>query len=68
MNVRSNQGDTVDFICWRQYGRTIGVVERVLNANPGLAEMGEILPIGTLIELPNIIENMQQNQMVKLWD
>ena len=68
MNIRSNQGDTVDYLCWQHYGRTEGVVEQVLNANPGLVELGEILPIGTLVEMPVISEKTQQNTMIKLWD
>ncbi|MEA3581460.1 tail protein X [Klebsiella pneumoniae] len=38
MKVRAYQGDTVDALCWRHYGRTQGVTEQVLQANPGLAE------------------------------
>ena len=50
--VRSVQGDTVDLICWRTYGRTAGITEQVLEANPGLADLGAELPIGTLVTLP----------------
>ncbi|MFH4285229.1 tail protein X, partial [Acinetobacter baumannii] len=34
------QNDTVDAICWREYGRSTGVVEQVLAANPHLSEFG----------------------------
>ncbi|VUC77800.1 Phage tail protein X (GpX) [Salmonella sp. NCTC 11881] len=40
MKVRAHQYDTVDALCWRHYGRTQGVTEQVLHANPGLAEYG----------------------------
>ena len=40
MKVRAHQYDTVDALCWRHYGRTQGVTEQVLQANPGLAEYG----------------------------
>ena len=50
--ARATQGDTLDAICWRHYGRTAGVTERVLEANPGLADLGPIIPIGTLVNLP----------------
>lgn len=40
MKVRAHQYDTVDALCWRHYGRTQGVTEQVLKANPGLAECG----------------------------
>ncbi len=46
MKVRAHQYDTVDALCWRHYGRTQGVTEQVLKANPGLAEYGPFLPHG----------------------
>lgn len=65
--VHANQGDTLDAICWRHYGRTAGVVEAVLDANPGLAALGPILPHGTAVQLPDIT-TQQQRQTVQLWD
>lgn len=47
MKTFALQGDTLDAICVRYYGRTEGVVEAVLAANPGLAELGAVLPHGT---------------------
>ena len=41
MKTFALQGDTLDAICVRYYGRTEGVVEAVLAANPGLAELGD---------------------------
>ena len=35
MKVRAYQGDTVDALCWRHYGRTQGVTEQVLQAIRG---------------------------------
>lgn len=66
--LRSVQGDTVDAICWRHYGRTAGLVELVLDANPGLADLGTVLPNGTLVNLPAAPVQTQQRQMVNLWD
>ncbi|EDV8744068.1 phage tail protein, partial [Salmonella enterica subsp. enterica serovar Reading] len=40
MKTFALQGDTLDAICVRYYGRTEGVVEAVLAANPGMAELG----------------------------
>ncbi|MDR5776766.1 MULTISPECIES: tail protein X, partial [unclassified Caballeronia] len=54
MKVRSQQGDTVDLLCWRFYGRTNGTVEAVLEANPGLADLGLMLPLGTLVSMPEL--------------
>lgn len=65
--LRAMQGETVDAICWRHYGRTAGVTEAVLEANPGLADLGPILPHGHLITLPEQAPQPQR-QMVNLWD
>ncbi len=67
-SVRAQQGDTVDAICWRHYGRTAGVVEQVLEANPGLADHGPVIPNGTLITLPDAAPQAERRQMVNLWD
>ncbi|MES9901138.1 MAG: tail protein X [Sedimenticola sp.] len=61
----TQQGDTVDQVCSRYYGRTAGVTEQVLDANPGLAEHGAALPTGLLINLPAAAE--QQQQTINLW-
>jgi phage tail protein X len=66
--LRTVQGDTVDAVVWRHYGRTDGLVERVLDANPGLADLGPVLPNGTLINLPAAAPQAEQSQMVNLWD
>ena len=66
--VIANQGETVDAICWRHYGRTAGVTEAVLDANPGLADLGATLPHGTLVQLPAVAPQAEQRQMVNLWD
>jgi len=66
--VHAQQGDTVDAICWQVYGRTAGVTEAVLDANPGLADLGTILPHGTLVQLPDVAPQAEQRQMVNLWD
>lgn len=66
--VRASQNDTVDAICWRRYGRTAGVTEAVLEANPGLADVGTFLPTGHLVRLPEIEEQAEQAGTVNLWD
>ncbi len=69
MIVRSLQGDSVDAIVWRVFGRTAGLVEQVLELNPGLAELGAILPEGTDIVLPDPAETEQPTtQLKQLWD
>jgi phage tail protein X len=69
---RSKEGDTVDYVAWKHYGRQDGrVVEQVLEANPGLADLGPVLPAGTLVNLPEIASTpttATATTGVKLWD
>lgn len=67
MKVRSVQGDTIDLICSRYYGRTAGVTEQVIEANPQLINMGPVLPNGTELELPEQTETPEKT-MISLWD
>ncbi len=66
--VRARQGDTVDLICWRHYGRTGRVTEAVLDANPGLCELGTVLPHGQLVTLPDLAESKPVAKTIQLWD
>lgn len=66
--VIAAQGDTVDSLCWHYYGRTAGVTEAVLDANPGLADLGPIIPHGTTVILPDAAPQPEQRQVVNLWD
>ncbi|WP_101743994.1 tail protein X [Citrobacter koseri] len=67
MKVHAMQGDTLDALCARYYGRTEGVVETVLQANPGLSELGVILPYGTAIELPDVASS-PVTETINLWE
>ncbi|WP_099122859.1 tail protein X [Xenorhabdus sp. KK7.4] len=57
----------MDALCWRHYGRTQGVTEQVLEANPGLADLGAILPHGTEVTLPDIAP-AAVTPTLQLWD
>lgn len=67
MKVYAQQGDTLDALCARYYGRTEGVFEAVLVANPGLAELGAVLPHGASIELPQV-QSSPVTETINLWD
>lgn len=67
MKIRAQQYDTVDAICWRHYGRTQGMTEAVLVANPGLADVGPILPHGLEVELPEKVSS-PTTETVQLWE
>lgn len=68
VRVIAAQGNTVDSLCWQYYGRTAGVTEAVLDANPGLADLGPIIPHGTAVILPDAAPQLEQRQVVNLWD
>ncbi|REE92647.1 tail protein X [Cupriavidus plantarum] len=67
MRVIAMQGETVDAICQRIYGQTAGVTEAVLEANRGLADLGPVLPHGTVVDLPDL-PPQPEVQRVQLWD
>ncbi|MBJ9370556.1 tail protein X [Acinetobacter sp. TGL-Y2] len=66
--IKSVQGDTLDLICWRYYGRTAGTFEAVLTVNPHLSEQDPILELGTEIILPEITLQEQVTKTINLWD
>jgi phage tail protein X len=68
--VRSQQGDTLDALCWREMGATTGVVETVLELNRDLADLGTFLPTGTLVQLPERSPATETPviSLTQLWD
>lgn len=67
--VTTKSGDTIDSICFDYYGYTVGMNEKVLEANQGLAALGAPLPAGTQIIMPAISSSATQtNTLVQLWD
>lgn len=66
-------GDVLDAVIHDAYGQcTDSQLRAVLNANPGLANKGPILPSGLRINLPDTIKendkNALQSKGVTLWD
>ena len=59
-------GDTLDYIVWRHYGKTSGVLEQVLEQNRHLRQYDAVLPAGVQITLP-IIQEKNQKQKIKIW-
>lgn len=60
---------TLSLIVWRRYKRPVfGLVEATLDRNPGLAELGPILPVGTVFDLPVVIDDPEPKlPSIKLW-
>lgn len=49
------EGLMLDLVLWRRYGKPgEGLVARTLGLNPGLAELGPILPLRTVILLADL--------------
>ncbi|MFJ5161101.1 tail protein X [Pantoea sp. NPDC088449] len=65
--VYALQGDTVDDICYRHYGRTAQVTEQIYEANHGLASAGPVLPHGYPVDLPDL-PDAPTSETVNLWD
>lgn len=50
---RTSDGDVVDAIARAVYGSEAGgATERLLDANPGLADIGPVLPAGLYVAIP----------------
>lgn len=49
------EGITLDLLLWRRHGvRGRLLVEQTLELNPGLGALGPILPLGTVLILPDL--------------
>lgn len=67
--VVSQQGDMLDYLVWKHYGRQDGRrVEQVLDhaRNYHLPDRSEILPLGTKVYMPDIPEPYVTST-VQLW-
>lgn len=67
------KGDNImlDLLLWRRFKRHHeGLVERVLDINPGLADLGMVLPLGTVVVIPldEPQKSAETTKVVRLWD
>ncbi|WDE11138.1 tail protein X [Thalassomonas haliotis] len=67
VKYQTRQGDSLDYVCWKHYGRQSGAVEQVLAVNPGLAELGVIYPENITIVLPELAVVKTENT-INIWD
>ena len=71
MRVYAQQNDTLDALLWRHTGRTAGITEAVLLANPGLADLGSVLLHGTVVDIPDTAlaaPASAHQPLIQLWD
>lgn len=67
--LTARQGDTLDALLWRERGLSAADLPRVLSANPGLADHGPVLPMGTRVIAPETMAPAQRTRAVtNLWD
>lgn len=68
--LTARQGDTLDLLLWRDAGLGPDHLTRVLDANPGLADLGTILALGTLVTVPATSANTATGvrTITQLWD
>ncbi|MCI5078699.1 tail protein X [Oricola sp.] len=62
-------GLTLSLIVWRRFHRPMpGLVEQILDLNPGLADHGQTLPVGLAFDMPIPIPRKQQFlDPIRLW-
>jgi uncharacterized protein len=67
----SGDGVTIDLLVWRKFRRPMpGLVEKILDTNFGLAKLGPILPLGTVVTIPETELNPLRRDpaTILLWD
>lgn len=69
-SLMARQGDKLDLLLWRDAGLGPGEIARVCDANPGLADLGPILPLGTIIVVPATADTGASRALplIQLWD
>lgn len=68
-NYVTGQNEMLDKICADFYGAdAVGATEATLAANPGLADLGPILPVNTNIVLPAQTPAPALLATINLWD
>lgn len=71
MHVIAQQHDTLDGVLWRHTGRTGALVEATLAANPGVADLGAVLPHGLSVDIPDAAlaaPPVPDLPLIQLWD
>lgn len=66
----ARSGDKLDLLLFRDAGLGPAHLTRVLDANPGLADLGPILPLGTIVIVPATADESASRvrPLIQLWD
>lgn len=65
--IITRDSDTISRLAYEYYGKSSGMVEQILAANPKLSRQAVQLPAGLTIVMPKIEQN-QTIKTINLWD
>lgn len=68
MTCRTSDGDVLDVLCFSHYGHLVGVVEAVLEENPGLAAEAQPFRAGLVIRFPDVSLAAAEADQIQLWE
>jgi len=68
LTLTAAQGDVLDALIWREAALRGDALPAVLEANPGLADLGPFLPLGTPVIVPDLRPGPASLPLVQLWD
>lgn len=68
MKYRAKSGDVLDAVCTAYYGLGKFDLDVVFAANPGLADLGVVIPSGTMIDLPAMAIPETGKARIRLWN
>jgi phage tail protein X len=69
--IVQGEGVTLERMLWkRDRAYTPGLVELALDTNPGVADLGLVLPVGSAVALPLASQVSGQGavEVIRLWD
>lgn len=66
--VTALQGEPLDALVWRATGQGSAAVDLVLNATPAIGAIGDALPEGYAVTIPDLPSNPAGVDLVQLWD
>ncbi len=68
VHLTAQQGDTLDQLAWRELGMGSADIGPLLLANRGIADLGAVLPEGTIVTVPDPSPTADTLAIVQLWD
>lgn len=66
--AHAHQGETLDALLYRVYGKTADITEQALQLNPHLVNQGPVLQEGTQVTLPPPLTARTSQPHIQLWN